>query len=401
MSHPRTDAPGHIPVLDGVRGMAILLVLLYHFSFSAPVSLHWADQAYASVVRWGWAGVDLFFVLSGFLITGILADARGGAGYFRNFYTRRVLRIFPLYYAFWILLFLAAPLMLPGGAATREALWDGRGWYWGYAVNVLLAQGGWASGPTEMHHLWSLAVEEQFYLLWPPLVLLLARRRLMTLCGAGIAAALGLRAVALAAGADPVAVYVLPFMRMDALLAGSLLALAVREHGVERVARLARPVLLAAGGGFLVVWLTAAPGMSYADPRVQTAGFTCLALGFAALLALLLAAPAQARAVRFFGARELRVLGRYSYAVYMVHPVVNLAMRGAGVSAAQVPFAPFRGPYVASHLAYTLLAGAVSVGVALASWHMLEKHFLRLKDRLAPSTPRPAAEPSAIPLATA
>src|SRR5256885_15586949 len=102
------DRP-HIPVLDGARGLAILMVLIFHFGCvydRANLLRHW----WARLVAAGWVGVDLFFVLSGCLITGILLDAKGGRGYFRNFYARRALRIFPLYYGFLFLIFLARPL---------------------------------------------------------------------------------------------------------------------------------------------------------------------------------------------------------------------------------------------------------------------------------------------------
>ena len=102
----------HLPALDGVRGLAIALVLAYHFvAFSEPASL--VERALVQVCDFGAAGVDLFFLLSGFLITGILVETRGRSHFFRNFYTRRVLRIFPLYYGVLVAVFLIAP-RIPG-----------------------------------------------------------------------------------------------------------------------------------------------------------------------------------------------------------------------------------------------------------------------------------------------
>ena len=108
-----TAAPrGHLPALDGLRGVAVLAVLLFHFAhLDRPAGL--AQRWLLSATGAGWAGVDLFFVLSGFLITGILLDARGSSGYFRTFYLRRVLRIFPLYYAYLAVLFWVVPRLAP------------------------------------------------------------------------------------------------------------------------------------------------------------------------------------------------------------------------------------------------------------------------------------------------
>ena len=127
-SPPGDPEPGatRVPVLDGLRGVAILLVMVYHFVIyggwqpSGEVE-HWLFRLATA----GWLGVDLFFVLSGFLITGILVDAKGGGGYFRSFYVRRVLRIFPLYYGFLAAYFVLAPLVSSAGSALRE----GQVWY--------------------------------------------------------------------------------------------------------------------------------------------------------------------------------------------------------------------------------------------------------------------------------
>ena len=100
----------HIPALDGVRGLAILLVLFYHTTIVEP-GPWWATMLHATCRNFGWTGVDLFFVLSGFLITGILVDAKGRPNFLRNFYARRVLRIFPLYYAYLFAVLLIGPTL--------------------------------------------------------------------------------------------------------------------------------------------------------------------------------------------------------------------------------------------------------------------------------------------------
>jgi peptidoglycan/LPS O-acetylase OafA/YrhL len=133
----------HVPALDGLRGVAVLLVLAFHFAHIDGEG-GTVERALLGATRSGWAGVDLFFVLSGFLITGILLDVRWSSGYFRAFNLRRVLRIFPLYFAYLAILFLALPALVPALDVRRET----QGWLWTYLGNVLFArEGGFQASP--------------------------------------------------------------------------------------------------------------------------------------------------------------------------------------------------------------------------------------------------------------
>src|SRR5262249_2453340 len=171
-SHPNLGGP--MPALDGVRGMAILLVLLFHFVGDMPPASA-VERAIVDVTKYGALGVELFFVLSGFLITGILYDARSEPHYFRNFYMRRLLRIFPLYYGVLALLFFVIPLIPVLRGPTLDYLIERQAWAWPYAVNIHIAKhGDWALPYINLF--WSLAIEEHFYLFWPLLVFLLAGR---------------------------------------------------------------------------------------------------------------------------------------------------------------------------------------------------------------------------------
>ncbi len=164
-----------MPALDGVRGLAVLMVLLDHFVGDMLPPTNSVERVIVYVTAYGAYGVDLFFVLSGFLITGILYDARDKTSYFRNFYMRRFLRIFPLYYGVLALLFFVAPLIPLLQGATLDYLVERQAWAWLYGVNIYTAiRGEWAL--SFINHFWSLSVEEQFYLFWPLVVYLLARR---------------------------------------------------------------------------------------------------------------------------------------------------------------------------------------------------------------------------------
>jgi peptidoglycan/LPS O-acetylase OafA/YrhL len=228
--------------LDGLRGLAILLVLCVHFIGDAQPSSA-IERAVVKLANYGIWGVDLFFVLSGFLITGILYDAKGAPHYLRDFYARRTLRIVPLYYGVLFVLFVVLPSLpsvYPSGLAESG---QHQAWLWSYGTNIYLALAkAWAL--PYVSHFWSLAVEEHFYLVWPLVVLVATRRGLLRACVAISGLALALRCGLSLAGAGDVALVVLTPCRLDALCIGAFLAIAVRSIGLERVARLARPWLL-------------------------------------------------------------------------------------------------------------------------------------------------------------
>src|SRR5438045_2849128 len=172
MTSPRQSA--YVPELDGVRGLAILGVMALHFVGTiAPTNV--LERALAKAAGYGVWGVDLFFVLSGFLITGILYDSKASSRYLRDFYMRRALRIFPLYYGVLFVLFVLIPRdMLSRVDPQLGAARDLQVWVWPYLTNVYLGAGQTWSIPY-ISHFWSLAIEEHFYLVWPFVILLLSR----------------------------------------------------------------------------------------------------------------------------------------------------------------------------------------------------------------------------------
>jgi peptidoglycan/LPS O-acetylase OafA/YrhL len=352
----------HIPALDGLRGLAILLVIVFHFT----VTDRGADGVRRVVLHAtsaGWIGVDLFFVLSGFLITSILLDAKGTEGYFRNFYMRRVLRIFPLYYGTLFVAFVLVPLIHPVAVRNQWALWA-------YLANFFPPRG------SAFIHFWSLAVEEQFYLVWPAVVLLLGRRWLMGVCVALIATALACRFQRVLTGANTELTYYMIHCRMDSLAVGALIAIAAR--GRDGMAALAKPAKVTMGACLVLlgaIYVANHGFFGYADKRVQSIGYTLLALFFGSLLVLTVLAAPGAALGRAFNTPALRFFGKYSYGIYVVHgllhPWVNHQFPLKAMPKGALFFAAVGGRI--------LIGTAISVAAAVLIWHLYEKHFLKLK----------------------
>ena len=258
------------------------------------------------VTNYGSYGVELFFVLSGFLITGILYDARNKPNYFRNFYMRRVLRIFPLYYGVLVLVFFVAPLIPMFRGQTLDYLVDRQAWAWLYAVNVYIAkQGEWSF--SYLDHFWSLAVEEHFYLVWPLVVLLLAQRP-RTLITVSLAIALGAMLARLTGslmGLSWWTTYVLTPFRLDGLALGAFLAVTMRQPGgLERLVR-ALPCDGGRGRRRLLavtfVWTAWCPAMGGAGAAGARGADPDL---LACLLVWALLAPDRSATSRFFRSRS-------------------------------------------------------------------------------------------------
>jgi peptidoglycan/LPS O-acetylase OafA/YrhL len=353
------------PALDGLRALAVLLVLYNH----APSLFGRGQGAPGGVFhgsRGAWIGVDLFFVLSGFLITGILLHGRDRPGALGRFWKRRALRIFPLAYVY-----LGALAALAWGTTAFVELRDPAsfGWATAYLLNLHLADVGW--GAPALALLWSLAVEEQFYVLWPLLALRLGERALVIALALAVAAAPFLRMATLA-GAGDVAAYVLPWCRMDALAWGALLALGWRSPWQPRLAAAARWLALPALG--VVAWTIGGRIVPVGDGATHGFvgfGFTAIAVAFAVLVALALDPPRVVAGV--LGAAPLRAIGKVSYGVYVWH-VITAHVVGRALHAAWPTL-----PLWAYLAAWLLLLAAVTA----ASWRWFEAPLLRLKERWA------------------
>jgi peptidoglycan/LPS O-acetylase OafA/YrhL len=366
---PPAELPrGHIPALDAVRGLAIVLVTLYRFGGGGEE--HARAIEHSAVVGLGQRGVDLFFVLSGFLITGILFDAKGRERYFRNFYVRRALRIFPLYFGALAALLIALPALVPSTAAAFQPAIDQQAWLWLYGANVLQAiRGAWCLGP--LNHFWSLAIEEHFYLLWPAVIYFTSRKTAMRLCGLLIFGSVAARAAWLATGGNDVAAEVLTPLRMDGLVLGGWIALAARgPGGLGRLAASAQPVLCLLLPVALLADLTGRRLVGLTDAAWAGA---C-----GALLVLVIAATRHSLLARVGSSRGLQFFGKYSYAMYVFQ--LPLAWLVAPLITASSLATSLGSPFIGQTVYAAMLFAATTLA-ALASWHLFEKRLLELKHR--------------------
>lgn len=382
-SRPDSSTTGrHIPALDGVRGIAIILVLICHLFWSnsnpagGPV-VQFIARARAA----GWVGVELFFVLSGFLITGILYDTLPDPHFFRNFYARRVLRIFPLYYGVFALLLIITTIR---GEYWTSALFG----YLTYTENlhingVVLTSAIWIN----INHFWSLMVEEQFYLVWPLLVFLLRSKRRISIAAASIAmGSFALRLILAHAGVQtryPYLLYGWTPCCLDGLSLGALLSMAFRSRHYERLQTFVPPLLIGCAAILAAIWFRCGDFAPETCPAIATWGIFLLCLGFTAFLAATLKPGSVFE--RTASNATLRFFGRYSYGLYVYHytiaGLINNRLRPLVLDRSGSKFLAVLLP--------GLVALAASVLVAWLSFTFYESRFLLLKKRFQDHSRRP------------
>jgi len=358
----------HLATLDGVRGVAILLVLVHHFLQVADGDLY-AVPRLLQYFQFGWVGVDLFFVLSGFLITGILVDSRGSETYFRSFYIRRALRIFPLYYSVLIVALGVVPLLRHTSASALYGMKMNPIWLWFYGSNLKAA---FSFGT--FTHFWSLAVEEQFYLVWPLIVLLCSDRLLLAVSMLFVVAALGFRLLLAAHGCSVVSMYVLTPCRFDDLAAGAIAAICVRNATLLPVAvRTAKAAAIVLGLA-IAVYIFRSRGAAHFGYRLETLGFSVLCLFFTAVVLLASVAARGTVMHRILTAPALRISGRYSYGMYVFHYLLR-PLFDRWFPVGRLGF----GNLLLGWSLHILLAGTATLAIAMLSWFVLESRCLRYK----------------------
>ena len=377
--------PKHIIALDGLRGLAILSVIFFHAAVDySPSTL--AGKVISLLFNVGWGGVDLFFVLSGFLITGILLNSRGTTGYFIKFYARRTLRIFPLYYGVLFFIFVVLPYWRPFDTPALQIIARNQGWFWTYLTNFGFIAHGSVFGNADwlqLNHFWSLAVEEQFYLFWPLLIHRFSNRSLSRICLFLFVEALLLRTSLAALHQRPGTMFFPTPCRVDALALGGLIAFFVREPKITRAAltSTAWGVLAATSIALTSLFFWTSSGMKTLGLRFNerpqlTAGISLFALLSAAILLLSLDPAPSNKIRRGLEWLPLRTLGKYSYAMYIFHQLL-LPVFDRYASIRQ--FYNLVHSEALSQIVHAIVMIVGSLALAFLSWHLYEKHFLRLK----------------------
>lgn len=345
----------HMPELDSVRGIAILLVVLFH-GMAPPVHRELCPSGRWLLIlsQYGWVGVNLFFVLSGFLITGILLESRQDANYFRRFYFRRALRILPVLYGTLLV------LLIVGWISFRFM-----------AVSVLfLANFAWVMGVRGGYPiLWSLAVEEHFYLLWPLVVRRCSLRKLMMVAAAVCLGSPILRILILLGSTTPPHIASLyTWFNLDGLCLGALLRIWLHMPSFRRdqLARVALPVTIVSGAAFLFL-----AGQRWADATVLKSACNLASAGFLSCMLLVGTGP-----WRFLVDRPiLKFYGFISYGLYLAH---IFAFHASDILFSnRLSLLINWKPMIATllHFASGLLLGTV---IAYLSRRSLEERFLRV-----------------------
>lgn len=369
-----------MPELDTLRGVAVLGVVFYHgVPFYDTSGLPTVIVAALVPLRYGWLGVDLFFVLSGFLITGILLDSKASPHYYKRFYVRRALRILPAYLLL-LLLLLVVPRI---GISDRQISWS----FVGLSLLYLSNFTNFFGVALQFGPLWSLAVEEHFYLFWPAVVRRLNRRALAC-CALAVALVCPLlRLLAFVSKHGEGVFYT--WMVADGLASGAMLAILCRTRLADRRS-MGRFATLSVSASILLIALGAPLGMlsPIRQPQVWGATFrnSLFNLLFTGILgaALLLGTSRWSKLVQ---RPVLQFFGKISYGLYLVHYLVlDVARHFLTPAALRFAHLPIGGSFVFKFVRF-LVAAAIATMLAVLSRQYFEERFLRLKDRFASASP--------------
>jgi len=366
------DFRKRLPALDGLRGIAILAVFFYHYAGGLPDRvpsgpLHLIGMVFA----FGWSGVDLFFVLSGFLITGILYDTQSDPRYYRNFYVRRVLRIFPPFYFLALIYLVLTPLV---GAHWR---WIHLSYlfYLGFPFALIWPTLMQVSPLVLTTHLWSLCAEEQFYLIWPWMIVRL-RDSAAVLRACAIAGVLAVLFRIAIWGSNWLSIaWTHDFLvsRMDTLALGAAIAILIRGRLQQHILKWAPLTFVLAAGG-VVLMCAARHTVNHSDPVIATIGFSVIALAYAAMLVLALRPGSWVE--WFLSLKLLRIFGKYSYGMYLYDLPLTVLL-----SPRREFFIARTHSYAIGSIVFLVFCLALNLLVAGASFHLLESPIMRLKSR--------------------
>jgi peptidoglycan/LPS O-acetylase OafA/YrhL len=359
----------HLPALDGIRGLAILIIFIFHFGGGAQSS-NPLLRSVGLCLQAGWSGVTLFFILSGFLISGILWDSRSTPEWWRNFYMRRTLRIFPLYYGTLFIVFVTA-VIASKGLFSLSRIWI----YAFYLQNIpsLSIRADDVGSYLWLSHFWSLAVEEQFYLLWPFLLTRMkGLEQAKKLCLSIFVLSALFRVAIWYLAASPLIFSGFLFARAGELAIGAYLAMCFRDPVTwSRLQRFAPAALVVSLVGFLSAGV-AGHSLLLNSSFVFLIGLPFVTIFFAALVVLALSDGAVNRATR---ASWLRWLGSISYGVYVFHVLLTSVF--AWIVATLAPHASRNAALALDFI----VAGVLSVSLGWISFRYYESSFLRRRER--------------------
>lgn len=352
-------------VLDGIRGLAILMVMVKHLWVKPTYS----TSAIDGVLSAGFLGVDLFFVLSGFLITGILFRTKDKEGFYLTFLWRRGLRIYPLYYICFALLMICVYVF--EGAGARFVGPDHWIWNATFTTNVPMAMENrfqYQSDVFTLGHFWSLCVEQQFYLFWPWVVYFCSKRSLIILSVLMMAVSPFLRLyLDQLSGADwSLASYAIPFARLDAFGAGALLSMLWKDYPATSGTKFRKYLWIA----FLVVFATTSAFSYFRGGHEKN-----LLWSVTFMLLIWLAMGSQGPLRRFFGRGLLQHLGTYSFGLYVFH---HLFRPGLWRYVEEPMFKSGMSPWLAEGVYFTFVF-ALAYILARLSWRFIEEPVSRLK----------------------
>lgn len=356
--------------LDGVRGLAILMVMMFHIFKRAD---YFSNNEYLRFISKlsaiGWAGVDIFFVLSGFLITTILLKTKPEKNYFRNFYARRALRIFPLYYITISILLYILPFTDPERGMQTQGLWP---FYYLYQQNWTFI----TTAPSFLVSVtWSLAIEEQFYLIWPALTYYFNKRQLALISIGIILVSITARIVLIIfpqTSMDPRRIiYFGSLTRFEQLAFGALTALLFSSQKQDVVPRkLLYAICAASISAFAMIAITDNPNplVSY---DLALWSYTLMAIFSATLIITLLIQKEKMLLSSIFKNPILTFFGKYSYSIYLFHLPVTLYLLNVLVKADRQS--------AKAWLIFTAGCFCVTIIASLLSWNLLEKRALEYK----------------------
>lgn len=388
-----------LPFLDGLRGIGILAVMLYHFTNGVDVDNE-AMDGFVGVFTLFYMGVDVFFLVSGFLITRILIRAAATKKSVYAFMMRRAIRIFPPYWFYLIACLTILPAI--GHYSARSYINDHWIWFITYTNNILIALEGWPA--SYLSHLWSLAVEEQFYLLWPLLFIVPILRRnwflILSLC---VALPSVLRVLILETNLSGYAGYVLLPTRMDPLALGAMIAFFEAKGMLVHMHRALKWLSLPA----LLLFALLMTGRLIEEralvPLRMNVGLRHLAAAILSGLAVTSCMMGRRRIQAMLSNGFLVKVGIVSYALYLWHFFVNAAFDNEGLH--PMHFTNADVPLEWLTALYILLASAISYLIAILSWKYFEEPTLRLKKYFqweptkpaspAPTKPLPQERPTA------